>query len=62
MIAHITASHFQLSIPNIRKNKLEIKIVPTGGTAMFSLLAMAGDLGGSRNNINNRITGKNKSE
>lgn len=24
MIAHITASHFQLSIPNIRKNKLEL--------------------------------------
>ena len=24
MIAHITASHFQLSIPNIRKNNLEL--------------------------------------
>ena len=27
--AHITASHFQLSIPNILKNKVDITIVPT---------------------------------
>ncbi len=38
---------FQLESCGLEQSVFPRKLFPTGGTAMFSLLAMAGDLGGS---------------